>query len=934
MKKIATIIKIRYIVMVFACLCSWQTLAAQNDSSRVFTTEHPLVYEDAWDLWPYVFLNENGEPDGYNIDLLKLLFKELDIPYVVKLKPTLEAQEDLKNGKCDLMLRMDASYSKDKSFFSKNIVQLFTHSAVVPRDKHIHIRQGRDLQKYRVVVHKGSFSHYYLMQKNLGKEIVPYDDMKIALQDLTTRGDGIILWNTMSLKWLMQKYQTDNLALHPIDMPYGEYKFMSLNQKLLDRIDSAYVALKAANKLQPIQNKWFYPERHDTGIPAWVWYLAIFLSIIAILLVIYYFVFRAREQRLTQSVRKINDRLALILKTSHVSLWTYNILTKQFTWMDEQGKPLQTTTLDAFVYRYMPRDVLRIQHAIDDISNEREDHVTLDIHVFEDEGKTQAYNYIVSLSVLRREKNGRPATILCTRSDVTKELERQMKIKNTMLRYQAIFNSVMVDMVAYDAEGYIVEINQKALSALGVDQQTIKNRKISIRDVVGDPNLDVEHFERMYMTQIYDNQRHPQDERPLCGMLKRDKLYYELLLTPVRDDNGKLLAIYGTGRNVTELADSYHHLLQDIQELQAANEEVSEYIKNIDYVLKVGGIRTVRYDLTTHTLTLFNEANVAQLSLTQTRMLNLIDADWKKEIERTLNNMDNKTATRIHFDVKTTLRRHGYPLHLQFHFIPFNNEKGEITEYFGMCRDISELKAIEEKLAQETLRAQEVEVVKNAFLHNMSFEIRTPLTTVVGFAELFQMEHTPDDETVFINEIKTNSAQLLKLINDILFLSRLDADMITINTQPADFASSIASRCESAWANEKKPGVNYIVKTPFKRLVLDIDMNNIGIVLEKIINNAVQHTTQGTVLVHYDYLGDHLSVSVEDTGHGISEDQIKHIFDRFVTEDVGNGAGLGLSICQELVRHMGGEIHLTSTAGRGTNVWFTIPCKLIEMERN
>jgi signal transduction histidine kinase len=395
-----------------------------------------------------------------------------------------------------------------------------------------------------------------------------------------------------------------------------------------------------------------------------------------------------------------------------------------------------------------------------------------------------------------------------------------------------------------------------------------------------------------------------------------------------------LLAIFGTGRNVTEMADSYHRLLQDIQELQEANAEMSEYIRNIDYVLKVGGIRMVKYNLTTHTLTLFNETNVAQLTLTQTRMLNLIDAEWKKDTERLLNNMDNKTATRIQFDVKTTLCRQGCPLHLQFHFIPFHNEKGEMTEYFGMCRDISELKAIEEKLAQETLRAQEVEVVKNAFLHNMSFEIRTPLTSVVGFAELFQMEHTPDDETVFINEIKSNSAQLLKLINDILFLSRLDADMITINSQPVDFASSITARCESTWVNDKKPGVNYIVKTPFKRLVLDIDMNNIGIVLEKIINNAVQHTTQGKVLVHYDYLGDHLSVSVEDTGRGISEKQIQHIFDRFVTEDVGNGAGLGLSICQELVQYMGGEIHLTSTVGRGTNVWFTIPCKLIEMERN
>ena len=485
-------------------------------------------------------------------------------------------------------------------------------------------------------------------------------------------------------------------------------------------------------------------------------------------------------------------------------------------------------------------------------------------------------------------------------------------------------------MVAYDAQGYIVDINQKALSTLGTDIQVIRNMKISVKDVLGDPDLDVEHFERKYLTQIYKGE----DSRPLHKMLKRNKLYYELQLTPVRDVEGKLLAIFGTGRNVTEMAESYQHVLQDIQELQKANAEVSEYIQNIDYVLKVGGIKMVKYDLTTHTLTLFNEANKALLSLTQTRMLNLIDPKWKKATERILNNMDNKTATRVQADVRTTIRRKGHPLHLQFHFIPFYDEKGDLKEYFGMCRDISELKAIEEKLAQETLRAQEVEVVKNAFLHNMSFEIRTPLTTVVGFAELFQMDHSAEDEAVFIDEIKSSSAQLLKLINDILFLSRLDAEMITINPQPTDFATSITARCEHIWANQRKPSVSYIVKAPFKKLVVDIDMNHISMVMEKILTNAVQHTNVGTVLVHYDYLGDQLAVSVEDTGHGIPEDQITHIFDRFVTDSSTSGAGLGLSICQDLIQHMGGKINLTSTVGKGTNVWFTIPCKLIEMERN
>ena len=257
---------------------------------------------------------------------------------------------------------------------------------------------------------------------------------------------------------------------------------------------------------------------------------------------------------------------------------------------------------------------------------------------------------------------------------------------------------------------------------------------------------------------------------------------------------------------------------------------------------------------------------------------------------------------------------------------------GEITEYFGLIRDISEIKAVEEKLAEESVRAQEVETVKNAFLHNMSHEIRTPLNTVVGFSELFQMEHSPEDEAIFINEIKENSASLLKLINDILFLSRLDAGMITLSPQPVDFASIFAGRCSSIWDNHKQEGVEYKIQSPYNRLVVEIDEPNVTMVINKIITNAIQYTKSGSVLARYEYIADRLLVSIEDTGCGIKKENLENIFGRFVT-GANNGAGLGLSICHELVHYMGGTIELTSTEGKGTTVWFSIPCKLVEMER-
>jgi len=372
-------------------------------------------------------------------------------------------------------------------------------------------------------------------------------------------------------------------------------------------------------------------------------------------------------------------------------------------------------------------------------------------------------------------------------------------------------------------------------------------------------------------------------------------------------------------------------LKANTRQLQQVNNEMTNYVKNIDYVLTAGGIRMVNYHLETHTLTIYDEIGHVRYALTQTRAISLVAEESKKQALRILNKMENQTTDSLHGEIRCVIRQNGQPIYLQFHFIPlYKNNK--IYEYFGMCRDISELKAIEAKLAKESVRAQEVEVIKNAFLRNMSYEIRTPLNSVVGFSELFEMEHTPEDETVFIEQIKSSSASLLKLINDILFLSRLDAGMITSKLQPVDFAAICEERCEAVWHDLKKPGVEYIVRNPYKRMVVEVDDTNLTMVIDKIITNAVQYTSKGTVEVRYDYMGDQLIVSVEDTGPGISVETVDHIFERFVTGH-NTGAGLGLSICHDLMEYMGGKIQLKSEEGKGTTVWITQPCKLIEMER-
>ena len=125
---------------------------------------------------------------------------------------------------------------------------------------------------------------------------------------------------------------------------------------------------------------------------------------------------------------------------------------------------------------------------------------------------------------------------------------------------------------------------------------------------------------------------------------------------PVRDEEGRLLSIFGSGRDVTEVAKSYSRLQKNIVRLQEATNELQDYVNNIDYVMKNGGVRVVNYSPATHTLTVYNEIERVQYKLTQTRLLSLVAEESKKTALRIMNNMDNLTEQPLKAAIKTSLR--------------------------------------------------------------------------------------------------------------------------------------------------------------------------------------------------------------------------------------------------------------------------------------
>ena len=899
------------ILLIILWLCHCSTIFAQSaDTTRVYTENDPLVYEDVWDLWPYSFLNENGEPDGFNIDLIHLLMEKLNIPYVIKLKPQAEAFRDLRDGRSDLMLGLAVGFHDEFGKYSKNAVTLFTQSLVRPKSMPLEIRRFHDLSNHEVIVNDSSLALHLMKEYGWGKNAHPVEDMREAIQQVSHEEKGMILWNTLSLKWLMRRYQLDNLELTEVNMQHGQYKFMSDDIHLLELLDQAYTQLYASDKIVPLQDKWFYPERQEKSpIAPWMWYVGGSILLLSLIIGIYAITYRLQARKLTELNQKRNRRLALIIKNSHIHMWTFDIEQQQFAWRNDNGQIAFTYSMQEFAQRYKPEDFERLRAAIDELAamkSGKEKDISLELKAKDTEGgDMEERDYLVVLSVLNHDKDGRPTVIIGTKKDVTEERQQQRLVEERTLRYWSIFYNSMVGILLFDKDGLLTNINPTASDMLKCDPEELIEKHVSMDSL------------------LHTGQLSPKEYDGYVGTVNRET-HIEYNLMTVLDDGGELIGVFAICRDITPRVISEGERAKETALLKEVTQTLNEYNTNIDSVLHESDVRLATYSPLSHMLTIHRSAYEVQHQLTQTRCMTLIDNRSKKLAMRLLNDMDNGLDRDIKADICTTLRiKGGLQLNLQFCLMPIRNSQGVVTEYLGLCRDISQLTDINNQAIVQAAKVQEVENTKNSFVRNMVQEIRTPMDTVINYVGRLGEHAASEDEEQLQKGILENADYLLHLIDNILYLSRLEAHMVEISPKPCNFAEIFESLCRTGWQNYQNDQTRYEVEIPYEQLTVDIDAEAIGNAIKQLTSNAAQHTAKGVVRSRFDYIGRRLLITVDDTGEGIPPTVLANL-----NKPKGsyNAKGLGLAICRELVNQMGGNLEVYSEIGSGTTVYMSIPC--------
>ena len=244
---------------------------------------------------------------------------------------------------------------------------------------------------------------------------------------------------------------------------------------------------------------------------------------------------------------------------------------------------------------------------------------------------------------------------------------------------------------------------------------------------------------------------------------------------------------------------------------------------------------------------------------------------------------------------------------------PVFNESEEIDGIVIRVDDITDRERMIEELRQAKLLAEQSDKLKSAFLANMSHEIRTPLNAIVGFSDLLMNSEEQGDKEEYMQIINTNNELLLKLINDILDLSKLESGSVELKYEEFDLAEYFDSMASSMKQRVTNPKVQLVAVNPYSVCRVRLDKNRVAQVVTNYVTNAIKYTPQGTIEMGYEVVDAGIRLYVRDTGIGIPEEKKRKVFHRFEKlDEFAQGTGLGLSICKAITESMGGSVGFES----------------------
>lgn len=606
--------------------------------------------------------------------------------------------------------------------------------------------------------------------------------------------------------------------------------------------------------------------------------------------------------------------LEMAMEATNMSSWVYDVYKMEFGILHGNSVFKSGMSLEQLLPMLHPQDCAPLRELFSRLINKEVLQGQLTVRVFnEQEGEFRHYESRMRLSTEHFGKLQIVGTLL----DVTEKLRMAKKTQDLLVKRELAMK--VNDIVHWD---------------FNVQMQTFEAYNDPVNDYASDKLVSLEE---------YLNVIHPEDRSlvndALQSMLLGRNMNINLTcrIQTRHDDTWQYCNIAGVPFEFGEAGEviRYTGFRQNISKLHQLNEELKERNYKMELTFKTVGMSYWDYDVKTRQYRSFNDPvndfNPEKAIMPE----DYLKAAHPEDTERVRENMVGMSAGQykefsLQYRSRTkwdqdwqTLIVTGLPSE--------RDKKGNVIRYTGIAFNNTKWEKMAQELKEMKDKAELSDRLKSAFLANMSHEIRTPLNAIVGFSELLVDSDDPDEKKEYWHIIESNNDLLLRLINDILDLSKIESGIIDRKRE----RFNLTKLCNELYVmmRSKIPNadVELVQDNPCPECWIFLDSNRLKQVWMNFLTNAVKYTRSGYIRMGYSVEKDGIRFYVEDTGTGIPKELQDRVFGRFQKlNEFVQGTGLGLAISRAIVEAAGGEIGFTSEQGIGSTFWAWVPCEIFQ----
>lgn len=624
------------------------------------------------------------------------------------------------------------------------------------------------------------------------------------------------------------------------------------------------------------------------------------------------------EQQKTQKALEESERnLKLAQQVGNIGVWFFDIAQQVYSgsevFQNMYGFSTPVVTNQQIIDALPEGELPRLQKIYDELSN---DNPSFQIEHKIIHQKTGEERWLLSSGDLMFNENNQPYRLIGTTLDISDRMRSRIALHESKEKFKGIFDYSITGIAVANHEGQLLEINSEFIRMLGYSKEEL----LAMNFAEFSNQEDLEE-ERKLLNQMHQGKldHYRMEKRFITA--KDKTIWVDVAITAKRNKQEKVDLFIGTASDITAKKQAEQNLKNN-----------NQFIQTILDHLPIG-VSTNKID--EGEATYMNKRFQEIYGWGEEELKNIEnffervypDKEYREQIKsQIMRDIQRGDSSRMHWENIEITQKDGSKRIVDAVNIPLPEQNTMISTVL----DVSELRKTEKALLKAKNEAEHANALKSAFLANTSHEIRTPLNGIIGFSELLQ-EHAPNNERVhtYVNIIKNSGAQLLKIIDDIIDVSKIDSNQLDLQYEVFELNRLIDETLyfhQHSKLYRDHSQVEIKVSKPAKELLIHSDRMRIKQILDNLITNAIKQTNHGYIEFGYQLKGtDQLSIYVKDTGIGIEKEQLEKIFERFVKLQSKSGTGLGLSIVKGLVNLLKGEIAIDSSIGDGTIFKITFP---------